>query len=110
MRTNIIKAPSLLSFIFGWLQVGDETGVKAWVSEQIAADGRMLDFLNKCRSWLASGKVMHPIKRKDMANFMDFDAAEKRIRSIDADPKAADEERNLARQLLDAIQVGDEHP
>jgi predicted KAP-like P-loop ATPase len=108
-RKKIIKTPEVLSLMFGWLQAGDKDGVLEWVREQQSTDSGFLELLSACRGWMQSDKTYHPLNRRDLNQFLDFDQALKRLRLIADNNDKLKAERALARELLEAAKIGKDH-
>lgn len=105
-REKIIKTPDVLGLMYGWLQSGDESGVKEWVKEQQNTDKGFLEFLNACRSWMYSDKTYYPLNRRDLKVFMDYDEVLERLKGISENADNTGEERALAEELLQAAEIG----
>ncbi|MBS0234834.1 MAG: AAA family ATPase [Proteobacteria bacterium] len=102
----LMNAPELISLLYGWFQGGDQEGARAWVRARIQDDGGLLDFLARARGWRATGnRVLRPLNRRDLGNFLDYDVAIARLGQIENNPNASAEDRQLARELLDAARA-----
>ena len=108
-RDNLLNAPNLLSLLYGWRESGDEHEVLEWVREQESTDQRFLALLSACRGWMASDRVYHPLNRRDLKEFLDFEQALKRLRLISESPDKTGDERALAQELLTAAELGKDH-
>lgn len=105
-REKIIDTPDVLSLMYGWLQSGDEAGVMEWVREQHATDAGLLKLLAECRGWMHSDRTYHPLNRRDLAKFMNFDKALERLNEISENPNMTENERALAAELIRAAEIG----
>ncbi len=107
-RDNIIGVPSSVEFFYRWHQAGGDADLKRWMDEQSQTDKGFLTLMGKCRGWAASGKeVYHPLNKRDLQVFMDFDQAVKRLQSISQDINKPAEDRHLAKELLEAVRIRD---
>ena len=72
------------------------------MSAQTATNAGLLSFLSRVRSWRASSGagIQYPLKRRDLENFLDFDAALKRLETISTSAEASEPDRRLAHELL----------
>jgi hypothetical protein len=106
-RDRLVGTPELLSVMYGWMECGDEEGVLDWVREQQATDSGFLALLSACRGWMQSDKIYHPLNRRDLKNFLNFDEALERLTLIAEDmANRTDDERELAKELLKAAEIG----
>jgi hypothetical protein len=106
-RDSLVNTPELLSLMYGWMECGDEAGVLEWVREQEATDTEFLALLSACRGWMQSDRVYHPLNRRDLRRFLDFDAALERLKRISEDTgDRTDDEKKLAEELLKAAEIG----
>ena len=108
-RHRILDAPEVLQILYGWKQAGDEAGVLEWVQEQLTTDAGLLKLLSGCRGWSQSDKTYYPLNRRDLKNFMDFDAALERLRGISENMDKTEDERELAKELLGAAELGEDN-
>jgi len=106
-RAEIIKTPEVLSFLYGWQQLGYGEEARQWVAEQISDDKGLLSLLAACRAWRSSSDrgVYHPLVRSDLSNFLDFDDAVARLNNIADKRDAQEAEQELAKELLLAAQL-----
>ncbi len=105
-REKIIDTPEVLELMYSWLESNDKDGVLEWVKEQQSTDERFLKFLNACRSWMHSDKTYYPLNRRDLKNFIDYDEALERLKSISENANETDKEKALAEELLEAAEIG----
>jgi len=92
-----------------FLPGADDAG--AWVAGKAATDDGLLTFLSRARGWAAgSGGVYYPLRRRDLDSFLDYDDAVRRVRAIAANAEADAADRQLAQELLVAIEQGEESP
>jgi hypothetical protein len=108
-RDRLVNTPDLLSLMYAWREFGDEDEVSKWVREQESTDQRFLAFLSACRGWMASDRVYHPLYRRALTTFLDFDKALERLRRISEDPDKTDDEKGMAKELLKAAELGKDH-
>jgi hypothetical protein len=103
-KDKIVGTPEVLSFMFGWKQLGDEEGVRAWIAEETRTDSGFLRLLVACRGWRSSSNrgLYYPLSRRDLSQFMDYDAALVRLREIRANGEAPIQDRDQAEALLKA--------
>jgi predicted KAP-like P-loop ATPase len=99
---ELMQVPQFLSLLYAWKQGGGDGEVEKWVSAQTARNAGLLSFLSRVRSWRASSGagIQYPLKRRDLENFLDFDAALKRLETISSSTEASEPDRRLAHELL----------
>lgn len=109
-RRRIVTTPEVLSFMYGWKQLGDERGVASWVAEEVATDDGLLRLLYACRGWHSSSNkgVYYPLLRRDVEQFTDWDAAIGRVQAIRSNPNAPEARRALAIEVLNAVALGED--
>jgi type II secretory pathway predicted ATPase ExeA len=107
-RENIVETPEVLSFMFGWRQLGDNEGVSRWVDEQLATDDRFVRLMDACRSWRSSSNkgLYYPLNPNEVGEFLDFDAAVVRLHKIESDDDTSPALRRLAMELIEAAKLG----
>lgn len=104
-RAKIINVPDALGLMYGWLQSGDEHGVREWIGEQSETDAKFLKFLNKCRP-LSRGNGSNPVEyRWVLKGLMDVNKALERLQKISNNQENTESERKLAEELLQDIQI-----
>ncbi|MDH5762369.1 MAG: KAP family NTPase [Nitrospinota bacterium] len=108
-REKIIDTPEVVSLMYGWHQSGDEKGVLEWVQEQQETDEGFLKLLNACRGRTYSDKTYYPLNKRDLKVFMDYDGALERLKGISENADKTDEERALAKELLQATEIGEDN-
>jgi predicted KAP-like P-loop ATPase len=108
-RAEIIKTPEVLSFLYGWQQLGYGEQAREWAAEQISDDKGLLTLLGACRGWRSSSNrgVYYPLVRSDLNNFLDFDDAVVRLNNIVENRDKPEIEQELAKELLLAVQLGE---
>jgi hypothetical protein len=106
---QVMGVPDLLSLLYAWLQGGGPDEPTQWVSNQIETNSGLLALLSRVRSWAAtSGAVYHPLKRRDLEKFFDFDEAVKRLEIISKSSNISEVDRQLASELLVAVEQGND--
>ena len=99
--------PNLVSLLYGWKQGAGNDDARHWVEANTRTDQDLLAFLARARGWTSSsGGIQYPLKRHDLANFLDYDAAVERVRAIADNAQLAAHQRQLAAELLIAFQLG----
>ncbi|HST09665.1 MAG TPA: P-loop NTPase fold protein [Terriglobales bacterium] len=99
----LFAVPNLISLLYARLQGARNDEVRGWVEAQTQTDRGLLDFLLRARGWRASnGVVYHPLQRRDLTNFLDYDLALARLRRIAEAPETGKEDRQIALELLQA--------
>jgi hypothetical protein len=59
------------------------------------------------RGWRAvNNTVTYPLKRRDLDNFLDFDAARRRVQQLASPPRRSLTQRRLVTDLLTAFEQG----
>ena len=101
---ELMRVPDLLSLLYAWLQGGGADEPKQWVKAQTQTDPGLLAFLSRTRSWAAARSVYYPLKRRNLENFLDFDKAVQRLKAISSNAEAAEADRQLASELLIAVE------
>ncbi|MCC6789675.1 MAG: hypothetical protein IT547_17720 [Hyphomonadaceae bacterium] len=74
-----------LSLLFAWRQSSTEgeSAVNAWVADRIKSDAGLLEFLERVRSWGASGdQIYYPLQASHLKPFLDYDAARARVEAL----------------------------
>lgn len=101
-KEKIIDTPEVLSFMFGWKQLGDEEGVRGWIADETKTDSGFLRLLAACRGWRSSSSkgLYYPLSRRDLSQFIDYDEALVRLREIRANGEAPTQDREQAEALL----------
>lgn len=106
---TLINVPNLVSLLYAWAQGTGDGQARKWVQKQIATDQGLLTFLSRARSWAASNDVVsHPLQRRDLAPFLDFEQELRRLEVISSDPEQPDADRKLAIELLGAAKLDKE--
>jgi hypothetical protein len=104
---ELLRVPELLSLLYAWLQGGGTGEPEQWVKGQTETDAGLLAFLSRVRGWGAGiDGVYHPLRRSDLARFLDYDAAVRRLEVVSRDLTASEEDRKLASELLMATKRG----
>jgi len=105
---DLMNVPNLVSLLYGWKQASGNDDARTWVEANTRADDGLLAFLARARGWLSSSDdgIQYPLNRRDLSNFLDYDAAVRRVRAIAEDIQAAPERRQTAQELLLAFQQG----
>jgi hypothetical protein len=108
--SELILTPELLSLLFGWLQLGATTDVRIKVAELTSSDDQLLEFLMACRGWRATStngqaKLLRPLRRSELANFLDVDKTIERLSVIVADSDLSETKRSQARELIAALDL-----
>lgn len=99
--------PNLVSLLYGWKQAARSDDPRRWVEANTQTDEDLLAFLSRARGWSSNNAgIQYPLKRQDLSNFLDYDTAVRRVEAIAGDAKAPTERRQLASELLIAIQQG----
>ena len=105
---ELIRVPQFLSLLYAWLQGSGTDETRQWVQAQTATNAGLLAFLSHVRGWRATnGTVYYPLNRRDLKNFLDYDAALKRVQTVSTDD-ASEANRKLASELLNAFAQGEE--
>lgn len=102
---ELMRAPNLMSLLYGWKQGGGADEARRWVESQIRTDSGLLTFLSHARGWAANSNVgvYYPLRRNDLQNFLDYEEAVRRVRAIAASSAASEADRELAAELLRAV-------
>jgi hypothetical protein len=100
-RCWIIDVPNSLAFFYRWKQAGGEEDLRKWMGDQSSTDAGFLRLLSKRRGWVASSSkgVYHPLNKRDVEAFMDFDDTLKRLESISQDGNAPEKDRELVDRI-----------
>ena len=111
MTAGIMRVPDLMSLLYAWRQGSGTEEARQWVGAQTATDAGLLDFLSHVRGWAASSNVgvYHPLKRRDLENFLDYENAVQRVEAISLGAEASAADRQLALELMTAIEQGRDH-
>jgi len=105
---ELMEVPRFLSLLFAWLQGGGRPDVEAWVEENTRTDAGLLEFLSRVRTPVVSNKgAQYPLRREDLSYFLNYDSAMKRVNTIFNDPQSPPEMRQLAKELIQAAQIGE---
>jgi hypothetical protein len=110
---ELLRVPNTLSLLYAWRQGAANDEVREWVARVIETDAGagFLRLLSRIRSWRSSNDlVYYPLKRDDLQNFLDFDHAVRRLNEIEGRPDVTPEDRQLATELLRAIDQGRNDP
>jgi len=103
---RLLNTPELVSLLYGWSQGGGEEAARNWVAARTETDRGLLDFLSRARGWRASNdRVYYPLSRQDIGRFMNFDEALRRLQQIADNVETRPEDRQRARDLLQAAQL-----
>ena len=105
-RPHIETLPQSLVFFHRWNQAGGGEDMKKWMEDYSKTDEGFLELLHKCRGWMASDKVYHPLNERDLSQFMNFDEAVLRLKAI-AKNTSSESHRKSAEELLKAIRIGE---
>ena len=104
---HLMAVPNLVSLLYGWKQGARNDDARLWVERNTQSDVDLLTFLSRARGWSSSNAgIQYPLKRGDLANFLDYDQAVRRVQAIADNPQALAEQRQLAAELLLAFQHG----
>jgi hypothetical protein len=105
---KLMRAPNLMSLLYGWMQGGGADEARQWVEKQTSTDSGLLTFLSHARGWAANSNigVYYPLRKNDLQNFLDYEEAVRRVRAIAASSTASEADRDLAAELLVAIDQG----
>lgn len=104
---ELLKLPNLLSLLYGWKQGANNDDARDWVEIATRTDAGLLEFLSRVRGWSAgTGGVRYPLRRSDLENFLDYEAARLRVEQMSNDGTRGIESRKLAAELLLAFQDG----
>jgi hypothetical protein len=103
------QVPNFLSLLYAWKQGSGTDEARDWVTAFTATDQGLLTFLSSARSWTASTArgVYYPLKREEVQPFIDVDAAIARVNAIIQRATATTDEKNRARELLNAFAQGE---
>jgi hypothetical protein len=102
---DLMRAPDLLTILFAWHQGGGADEVRNWVEAQTRTDAGLLQFLSRTRGWAAGSEgVYHPLKRRELEHFLDFDRALQRLAAIADNPNSTESERKHASELIEAAE------
>jgi KAP family P-loop domain len=110
---DLLETPELLSLLFGWKQIGGGEQARAKVSAIVENDSQFLRFLSVCRGWTSKtsrrrgNEVLRPLRRHELANFLDIDEALKRLKRISDDAGASEDDQVLAKSLIAAFEQGE---
>jgi hypothetical protein len=103
----LMNVPDLLNVLYAWRQGGNVEEPKNWVAARIETDKGLIAFLSRVRGWVAvNNTVMYPLKRRDLENFLDFDAAKRRVQELASQPRLSMKQRRLVADLLTAFEQG----
>ncbi|MCB1511264.1 MAG: hypothetical protein KDJ36_10205 [Hyphomicrobiaceae bacterium] len=101
-------APNLISLLYGWEQAARNDDAKHWARANTQSDDDLLAMLARLRGWVSgSYGTRYPLKRQDIAHFLDYDATLQRVREIADCPDSSANHRRLAAELLEAFAHGD---
>lgn len=104
---QLFSTPNLVSLLYGWKQGAQNDDAKDRVEANTRTDEELLFFLSRARGWTSiNGGIQHPLKREDIANFLDYDAAVRRVQAIADSPQTQEEQRRLASEIVLAFQQG----
>jgi hypothetical protein len=103
LDSETLKAvPDLLNLLFAWAQSGHPKEARAWVQAQTSTTTGLLAFLQKAKSWAnRNGKTHYPLRRKNLDQFLDFDATLRRLEDISRQSDQKDQA--LAKELLATV-------
>lgn len=104
---RLSEVPDLMSFLYRWKQSGGEGAMKRWTSKQTKDDTQLVDLLEKCRGWRLTDRVHHPLNKRDISIFIDFDSMKGRLEAISSDKSASPEIRAKSRELIAAAKLGE---
>lgn len=108
---ELMRVPELLNLLYAWREGGRGKEVGEWVDAQTATDEGLLAFLSHVRSWMdVNGVQYHPLNRRDLKNFLDFDRATRRLEIIARDDRTSQSQRAVASELLRAVKQGEVRP
>ncbi len=101
--------PNLVSLLYAWQQgAGNSNDARRWVEASTQTDEDLLAFLSRARGWMSrNDEVLYPLKRRELADFLDYDAAVQRVRLIAGNAQTPEAQRRLATELLVAFQQGE---
>lgn len=98
----IFEAPTPLTILFCWLQLGSETDVREFFAHAIESNEGFIKAMNALQGWANSSTrgVYHPLKKEYVAYFTNADSAKTRLENL-ALPDASDADlREKAGNLL----------
>lgn len=99
--------PSFMNILYAWNQGGDAAEVRAAVSSQCRDDEGLIAFLEKARGRSTSGhRSWYTLKKTNLADFLDVDEAERRVRNLASSETATAEMRKRAAELITAFDAG----
>jgi hypothetical protein len=102
---QLLNTPELVSLLYGWMQGGGEEAAKRWVAALTDTPSGLVEFLSRVRGWRASNdRVYHPLNRRDVGRFTNYDEALQRLQEIVDDATAGADLRQKAQELLLAAQ------
>jgi hypothetical protein len=94
--------PDLLNVLFAWAQSGHQSEARVWVENQTATTSGLLAFLQKAKSWSnLNGKTHYPLRRRNLEQFLDFDATLRRLEDISR--RSDQKDQALAKELLASV-------
>jgi hypothetical protein len=108
---ELMRVPVLLDLLFAWKQGSGTEEARQWAETQTETDSGLLTFLARTRTWAASSNVgvYHPLKRRSLEYFLDYDRVVQRLRLIAANANASETDRRLAEELLTAVEQDRDH-
>lgn len=104
---ELMRTPNFLSLLYGWEQGSGTTEVQEWVDEQTANDAGLLAILPRMRSMAFRNAVVYPLSKDDMVRFFDYQQLWARVKSIADNPAAPEADRLRAREILEALRLGE---
>jgi hypothetical protein len=94
--------PDLLNLLFAWAQSGHPSEARAWVETQTTTTSGLLSFLQRVKSWAnRNGKTHYPLRRRNLEQFLDFDATLRRLEEISH--QSGQKDQALAKELLATV-------
>jgi len=78
---DVFGCPNPISLLFAWRQGGDEQGPRQLIEAKIVSDEGLVETLEHLRSVIESSNAgrVHVLKQNNLAPFMDYEDAKKRI-------------------------------
>ena len=100
---TLLAVPNLVGLLYGWQQGAGNDEAREWVQAQTQTVRGLLKFLSSARGWRQiNDRTYYPLQRRELGNFLDYDAALQRLRLVSAAPETAPEDRQTALALLEA--------
>lgn len=81
-KEKIKKFPDILGYLYGWLNLTQDSQASDWVKEQTVTDEGFLKILQHLRSWAMSDRIFYPLSKANVSTFLDWGETEARLDSL----------------------------